>query len=209
VPVAALPCRAACGGTRDRTQEQNIGRKLVTVLSLCALVAPLHPVEGGGASLRTQRVAAERRLLTARIVAADAHRRYWLRVMHRPPARPARVSRLTLPALERAAAWRWGRAAALARAARHPPHLAAWLCIQRHETAAPYPGWQTNSGNGYYGGLQFDRSFERTYGAQLYRAKGTADHWTPLEQIWTAEYALARGRGFAAWPLSARACGLL
>ena len=178
------------------------------MLSLCALAAPLLP-EDGGASLRTQRLLAERRLLTARIAAADVRRRYWQQVMHRRPAPPARLSLLTLPALERAAAWRWRTALTLARVARHPPHLAAWLCIQTHETAAPFPGWHTNSGNGYYGGLQFDRSFEQTYGARLYRLKGTADHWTPLEQIWTAEYALARGRGFSPWPLSARACGLL
>ena len=31
----------------------------------------------------------------------------------------------------------------------------------------------------YYGGLQMDMEFQRTYGLALYRAKGTADHWTP------------------------------
>lgn len=178
------------------------------MLSFCALTAPLLSVEDGDASSRTQRLSAERRLLTARVAAADAHRRYWLQVMHRRPAQPAHLSRLTLPALERAAAWQRRSALTLARVARHPPHLAAWLCIQTHETAAPFPGWRTNSGNGYYGGLQFDRSFEQTYGAWLYLVKGTADHWTPLEQIWTAEYALAQGRGFGPWPLSARDCGL-
>jgi transglycosylase-like protein len=175
------------------------------VLSFCALL----PVEGGSASSRLQHASAERRLLTARIGAADAQWRHWLQVMHRRAAPAARLSGLTLPALERAAAWRRRRALTLARVARHPPHLTAWLCIESHETGAPYPGWRTNSGNGYYGGLQFDRSFQQTYGARLYRAKGTAEHWTPLEQIWTAEYALTRGRGFAPWPLSARACGLL
>jgi hypothetical protein len=59
----------------------------------------------------------------------------------------------------------------------------------------------------YYGGLQMDLTFQRHYGARLYRDKGTADHWTPLEQIWTAVRA-ARTRGFWPWPNSARICGL-
>ena len=42
----------------------------------------------------------------------------------------------------------------------------------------------------------------------LLRTKGTADHWTPLEQIWTAEKA-AKSRGFWPWPNTARSCGLL
>ena len=40
------------------------------------------------------------------------------------------------------------------------------------------------------------------------RPKGTADHWSPLEQIWTAEKAL-KSRGFWPWPNTARYCGLL
>ena len=48
-----------------------------------------------------------------------------------------------------------------------------------------------NTGNGYFGGLQFDIGFQLTYGGWLYRAKGTAEHWTPLEQMWTAERAHA------------------
>ena len=97
----------------------------------------------------------------------------------------------------------------LAVEARHPPHLAAWLCIHRYETATPSPGWRTNTGNGYHGGLQFGRGFQATYGGGLYRTKGTAENWTPLEQMWTAELAHASGRGFTPWPNTARACGLL
>ena len=37
--------------------------------------------------------------------------------------------------------------------------------------------------------------FQATYGGDLLRAKGTADHWTPLEQMWVAERAY-RTRGF-------------
>ena len=83
-----------------------------------------------------------------------------------------------------------------------PPHLAAFLCIHRYEGS-----WR-DGGGPYYGGLQMDLGFQRTYAPWLLRTKGTADHWTPLEQIWTAEKA-ARSRGFWPWPNTARSCGLL
>jgi hypothetical protein len=54
-----------------------------------------------------------------------------------------------------------------------------------------------------------DLSFQRTYGADLLRKKGTANRWTPLEQIWVAERAYRSGRGFHPWPNTARACGLI
>jgi hypothetical protein len=94
------------------------------------------------------------------------------------------------------------RAAAARRQAAKPPHLAAWLCIHRYEGS-----WR-DGGGPYYGGLQMDLGFQRTYAPQLLRMKGTADHWTPLEQIWTAEKA-ARSRGFYPWPNTARYCGLI
>jgi len=54
-----------------------------------------------------------------------------------------------------------------------------------------------------------DLLFQRQYGLELVRRKGTADRWTPLEQMWVAERALRRGRGFHPWPSTARACGLI
>ena len=36
-----------------------------------------------------------------------------------------------------------------------------------------------------------DLSFQQTYGGWLLRHKGTADHWSPLEQIWVAVARLA------------------
>lgn len=94
------------------------------------------------------------------------------------------------------------RAHAARMRAQHPPHLREWLCIHRYE------GSWTDTGEPYYGGLQMSLTFQRQYAAWLYRHKGTADHWTPLEQIWTAERAL-RSRGFWPWPNTARFCGLL
>lgn len=85
----------------------------------------------------------------------------------------------------------------------HPPHKSAWLCIHRFE------GSWTDPNPPYYGGLQMDLQFQRTYGAELLRRKGTADHWTPLEQMWVAERAHRSGRGYWPWPSTARACGLI
>lgn len=84
----------------------------------------------------------------------------------------------------------------------NPPHKAEWLCIHRYEGA-----WTDPEGP-YYGGLQMDSEFQTTYGARLVRRKGTADHWTPLEQMWVAERAF-RTRGFWPWPNTARFCGLV
>ncbi len=86
----------------------------------------------------------------------------------------------------------------------HPPRHRAWLCIHRHEGP-----WTANTGNSYYGGLQMNLAFQRTYGADLMRRKGTANRWTPIEQIWVAERAYRSGRGFHPWPNTARYCGLL
>jgi hypothetical protein len=99
--------------------------------------------------------------------------------------------------------WR-GKARKAKTRALNPPRHRAWLCIHRHEGP-----WNANTGNGYYGGLQMDMAFQRRYGLRLLRAKGTANRWTPLEQIWVAEKAYRSGRGFRPWPNTARACGLL
>jgi hypothetical protein len=98
--------------------------------------------------------------------------------------------------------WR-KRAAGHRRRAHRPPHYRAWRCIQRHE------GRWNDANAPYYGGLQMDISFQRLYGADLLRRKGTADNWTPIEQMWVAERAYRAGRGFYPWPNTARHCGLI
>lgn len=103
------------------------------------------------------------------------------------------------------------RAARVRRQARRPPHRKQWLCLQRYEGHwRSHPGGPgvLNSGGPYYGGLQMDLSFQRRYGRYLLRRKGTANRWSPLEQMWVAERA-HRERGFAPWPSTARTCGLL
>ena len=100
------------------------------------------------------------------------------------------------------------RARTAERQAEHPPHRRAWLCIHRYERS-PTQGWRTRTGNGYYGGLQMDISFQREYGPELLRRKGTANNWTAVEQMWVAERAYRSGRGFYPWPNTARYCGLI
>ncbi len=128
----------------------------------------------------------------------------WQRLMHRPPTPWAgSAERIRTLAYTKWAARLWrGRALAARRQALKPPHLKEWLCIHRYE------GSWTDPAAPYYGGLQMDKGFQATYGPELLRAKGTADHWTPVEQMWVAERAY-RTRGFHPWPNTARYCGLI
>jgi len=84
----------------------------------------------------------------------------------------------------------------------HPPHYRQWMCIHHYE------GSWTDDNAPYWGGLQMDLGFQRTYGRYLLATKGTANHWNPLEQMWVAEKAYAT-RGFYPWPNTARYCGLI
>jgi transglycosylase-like protein len=85
-----------------------------------------------------------------------------------------------------------------------PPHQLwrAFLCVHRHEGA-----WTAHTGNGYYGGLQFDALFERTYGREFVRMWGHAHRWPPAVQMTVAMRAYER-RGFGPWPATSRRCGL-
>jgi hypothetical protein len=127
---------------------------------------------------------------------------HWLTVMRgRPPAKSRTLAGGSLERL-RLLARRWRHRAHVAWwRANHPPRLRGWLCIHRYE------GSWADPGSPYWGGLQMDLSFQQTYGGWLLRHKGTADHWSPLEQIWVAVRA-SRSRGFSPWPNTARDCGL-
>ena len=134
-----------------------------------------------------------------------ADTRRWLTVMRGRP--PAGISRsLAARSLARAAATARTALAAPSHTARGGtrrtrPDCRDWLCIHRYE------GSWADSGSPYWGGLQMDLSFQQTYGGWLLRHKGTADHWSPLEQIWVAVRA-SHSRGFSPWPNTARDCGL-
>lgn len=133
----------------------------------------------------------------------DAYRHqvwHWQRVMGHPVLLSLPNAPAELPS--KIAAWK--RIATTVREhAQNPPHKRQWLCIHRYE------GSWTDPNPPYYGGLQMDVGFQRIYGRGLLSRKGTADHWTPLEQMWTAERAHRSGRGFYPWPNTARYCGLI
>jgi Transglycosylase-like domain len=134
----------------------------------------------------------------------------WQSLMHKPKTPTSYRERRSddEKSLERLRdLWR-ARARTAEYQAEHPPHRGAWLCIHRYERN-PTQGWSTRTGNGYYGGLQMDINFQRAYGPELLRRKGTADRWTAVEQMWVAERAHRSGRGFYPWPNTARYCGLI
>lgn len=79
----------------------------------------------------------------------------------------------------------------------------ALLCIHRYEGK-----WNDPAGP-YYGGLQMDLIFQRTYGREFLRFFGTADKWPVSVQMAVAIRAYVSGRGFYPWPNTARYCGLI
>jgi nucleoid-associated protein YgaU len=72
---------------------------------------------------------------------------------------------------------------------------AEWDAVAQCESGG---NWSINTGNGYYGGLQFSASTWAAYGGTQYAA--TADQATKEQQIAIAEKVLA-GQGKGAWPV--------
>ena len=129
-------------------------------------------------------------------------RRWRTVVLGRPPGDNSRSLAAHSVAGLRQIALRWRhREHAAWWRANHPPDLQGWLCIHHYE------GSWTDGGSPYWGGLQMDLSFQAHYGSWLLRHKGTADHWSPLEQIWVAVRA-SHTRGFSPWPNTASYCGM-
>jgi hypothetical protein len=86
------------------------------------------------------------------------------------------------------------------------PWSAAWLsdatCVHGHEGS-----WRDPNAP-YWGGMQADLSFQRTYFLAAFLKWGTADRWPIRAQLLMA----FRGwlsRGWYPWPLTARRCGLI
>ncbi|MFF2995138.1 transglycosylase family protein [Streptomyces sp. NPDC057950] len=65
--------------------------------------------------------------------------------------------------------------------------------------------WSINTGNGYYGGLQFTQSTWEAYGGKVYAHR--ADQATKDQQIAIAEKVL-KGQGPGAWPVCSVRAGL-
>ncbi|GAA1426400.1 resuscitation-promoting factor protein RpfA [Streptomyces thermospinosisporus] len=70
-----------------------------------------------------------------------------------------------------------------------------WDAVAQCESGG---NWSINTGNGYYGGLQFSASTWAAYGGTKYAP--TADKATKAQQIEIAEKVLA-GQGKGAWPV--------
>lgn len=77
-----------------------------------------------------------------------------------------------------------------------------WDCIAQYESGG---NWAINTGNGYYGGLQFSESTWLGYGGGSYAQ--FANEATPSEQIAIAEKVQA-AQGWGAWPVTSVKCGV-
>ena len=76
-----------------------------------------------------------------------------------------------------------------------------WDAIAQCESGG---NWSINTGNGYYGGLQFSRSTWKAHGGGKYA--GTANQASKSEQIRIAEK-VVRGQGLGAWPVCGKKAG--
>jgi hypothetical protein len=177
---------------------------LAALFALAGATVALGAPSSGDQQQHTHHRAAAIAYYSAEIARFQRQTWHWQRVMGTAvtPGRPPGLSQMEPRQIRRAASIWESRSAAAYRRASRPPHLRQFLCIHRFEGS-----WR-DSGDPYWGGLQMDRGFQATYGSYLFRTKGTADKWSPLEQIWAAEKAL-RSRGFWPWPNTARSCGLL
>lgn len=180
-------------------------RLLLLACALALAVAALEaPRESAAGERRVQAPAMPLDYLLADIAEYRRETWRWQRLMGMRRSHATAVRHVRNPQYRRWVRNLWRtRAVRHRRKAKRPPHVAAWRCIQRHE------GRWNDPNPPYYGGLQMDMSFQRAYGSDLLQRKGTADNWTPLEQMWVAERAHRAGRGFYPWPNTARYCGLI
>jgi LysM repeat protein len=79
-----------------------------------------------------------------------------------------------------------------------PASATNWDAIAQCESGG---NWSTNTGNGFYGGLQFTQSTWKAYGGS-----GSAQNASREEQIAVAERVL-QGQGIHAWPVCGKKGG--
>lgn len=192
------------------------GALAVAVFALAPSDAPAGDRAAAGASSEEKSAAKGRKTRELAVLqpgddfllAKIAHRRKetwrWQRVMqHRLTPQSSKLASSRSTAYRRWVHQLWTtRALKARRQASSPPHKAQWLCIHRYEGA-----WNDPNAP-YWGGLQMGVAFMQAFGGRLLHTKGTADRWTPLEQMWAAERA-HRVMGFHPWPNTGRYCGLL
>ena len=110
------------------------------------------------------------------------HRRHWPHALGRPSAGPSTQSFARAPSL----------------AARRPSHHGPrpdWYAIAACESGG---NWHINTGNGYWGGLQFAPSTWFANGGGPFNGKGPFPY-SPARQIAVAERVFA-SQGPGAWP---------
>ena len=86
--------------------------------------------------------------------------------------------------------------------AAHAASTSTWNAIAKCESGG---NWSINTGNGYYGGVQFSSSTWRAFGGTKYASR--ADLASKSEQIAIAEKVLA-AQGWGAWPGCSAKLGL-
>jgi hypothetical protein len=112
-------------------------------------------------------------------------------------SRPAYLTGRGLLRLAIAGAVAFGTPIALAGNAEAAPS-SVWDRVAQCESGG---NWGTNTGNGYYGGLQFSPSTWRAYGGS-----GSASSASREQQIAVAERVLS-AQGWGAWPVCSRKAG--
>ncbi|MFE3829632.1 transglycosylase family protein [Streptomyces sp. NPDC059092] len=123
------------------------------------------------------------------MAATGRHRRY----------QPSRINRASLTVTAGGA----GMALPLlAAATAHAAPVDVWEKVAACESTS---NWQINTGNGYYGGLQFTQSTWEAYGGTRYAPR--ADLASRDQQIAVAEKVL-KGQGPGAWPACSVRAGL-
>jgi hypothetical protein len=108
------------------------------------------------------------------------------------------LARVSTAAIAVAAPLAFLAPAAFAGPARQDP----WDQVAQCESGG---NWNANTGNGYYGGLQFTRGTWHSFGGGAYA--GSADRATRSQQIAIAEKVL-RAQGWRAWPTCSKKVGL-
>lgn len=94
-----------------------------------------------------------------------------------------------------------GTAALLGPASAAQASSVNWDAVAQCESGG---NWSINTGNGFYGGLQFTRGTWKAYGGTKYAS--TANRASRAQQIAIAEKVL-RGQGIGAWPVCGRKAG--
>ncbi|MGR6319446.1 transglycosylase family protein [Micromonospora soli] len=116
-------------------------------------------------------------------------------------ARPQRTTRRRVAVGALVAGAATGAAALLGPTAPASASSVNWDAIAQCESGG---NWHINTGNGYYGGLQFTRSTWNGYGGGKYASR--ADLASRSEQIAIAEKVLD-GQGIGAWPVCGKKAG--